>query len=263
MRISKYVWLAVACVTVMATSCTTQRRLTYFRDIDAASADEINKQFQQIHESKIVTGDMLTIFVSSPDMTASMPFNLPTVVFDRAGSGQMSTQQTYQSYMVDINGDVEFPVLGKIHLAGMTKSQAHDFLVEKLQPYLKECIVTINYVNYKVSVMGEVSRPGQYTISNERVSIQDALSLAGDLTPYGKRDNVLVIREENGKLQFHRLNLNDDELFKSPYYFLQQNDIVYVSPNKVRAIASSNIGTYLSIISTLVTVTTLVITLSK
>ena len=260
----KFTWLTAMLVATVLMGCTSQKRLTYFRDVDEQSAELINKEFKTIHETRIVTGDMLNIFVTSSDMSAAAPFDLPAVGFYRPGVENSATgTQSYQPYMVDINGNINMPILGLIHIAGLTKSQAHDLIVEKLKPYLKEFVVTINYVNYKVSVLGEVKSPGQYTIYNERVSIPDALSLAGDLTPYGRRNDVLIIRETNGQLEFHRVNLNDDQIFRSPYYFLQQNDIVYVSPNKVRAVTSSNISIYLSIISTLVTLTTLIVSFTK
>ena len=168
-----------------------------------------------------------------------------------------------QSYLVDINGNITFPVLGDIKLAGKTKSEAINYLKERLEPFLKDPIITIKFLNYKITVIGEVARPGQYTINNERVTVLDALGLAGDMTPYGKRNTVLITRENNGKLEFARLNLNSDELFTSPYYFLQQNDVVYVEPNSVRAIASQNISLYLSMITTLGSLATVILTIFR
>jgi polysaccharide export outer membrane protein len=147
----------------------------------------------------------------------------------------------------------------------LTKSQAIKRIKEELSPYLKNAIVTIQFLNYKITVLGEVARPGQYSINNERVTVLDALGLAGDMTIFGKRENVLITRENNGKLEFVRLNLNSDEVFRSPYYFLQQNDVVYVEPNKVKAISSENVNTglYLSTISTLASALTVIFTVTR
>ena len=236
-------------------SCTSQRRVAYFRGVDAASADSINAHFNNIHEARICVGDMLSIIVSGLDPTAVAPFNLPVVGYEKPGSDQLYSSPTLQAYLVDVEGNIDFPVAGKIHLAGLTKSQAIERIHESLSPYLKDIIVTIKFLNYKVSVIGEVQRPGQYSISNERV-----------MSIYGKRNNVLVIRENDGKMEFARLDLNTDEVFTSPYYFLQQNDVLYVEPNNVKAISGLNISLYLSAATTLasvVSVTIAAITASK
>lgn len=247
-------------------SCTSQRRVAYFRGVDAASADSINAHFNNIHEARICVGDMLSIIVSGLDPTAVAPFNLPVVGYEKPGSDQLYSSPTLQAYLVDVEGNIDFPVAGKIHLAGLTKSQAIERIHESLSPYLKDIIVTIKFLNYKVSVIGEVQRPGQYSISNERVTVLDALAMAGDMSIYGKRNNVLVIRENDGKMEFARLDLNTDEVFTSPYYFLQQNDVLYVEPNNVKAISGLNISLYLSAATTLasvVSVTIAAITASK
>lgn len=240
-------------------SCTSQRRVAYFRGVDAASADSINAHFNNIHEARICVGDMLSIIVSGLDPTAVAPFNLPVVGYERPGSDQLYSSPTLQAYLVDVEGNIDFPVAGKIHLAGLTKSQAIERIHESLSPYLKDIIVTIKFLNYKVSVIGEVQRPGQYSISNERVTVLDALAMAGDMSIYGKRNNVLVIRENDGKMEFARLDLNTDEVFTSPYYFLQQNDVLYVEPNNVKAISGLNISLYLSAITTLASVVSVTI----
>ena len=239
--------------------CTSQRRVAYFRGVDAASADSINAHFNDIHEARICVGDMLSIIVSGLDPAAVAPFNLPVVGYERPGSDQLYSSPTLQAYLVDVEGNIDFPIAGKIHLAGLTKSQAIQRIHEALSPYLKDIIVTIKFLNYKVSVIGEVQRPGQYSISNERVTVLDALALAGDMSIYGKRNNVLVIRENDGEMEFARLDLNTDEVFTSPYYFLQQNDVLYVEPNNVKAISGLNISLYLSAATTLASVVSVTI----
>jgi len=244
-------------------SCTSQKKVAYFHDLDASSAESINKVVNEIHEAKICIGDMLSIIISGLEPIAVAPFNLPVVTYESPGSDRLYSTPTLQSYLVDINGNINFPVVGEIKLAGFTKSQAIEKIQEVLEPHLKDMIVTIKFLNYKVDVMGEVLRPGEYTINNERVTILNALAMAGDMTIYGKRDNVLIIRENNGKFEYARLNLNSDEIFRSPYYYLQQNDVVYVETNNVKAISGLNIPLYLSAITTLASVVSVFFAITK
>ena len=234
-----FVLLSVSVLAI--TSCSTQKRLSYFNSIGDTN-DSVSVYNYHIHEARIVAGDMLIITVSGLDPLAVAPFNQPVVSYSAPGSDQLYNTPSLQSYLVDVNGNISFPVLGEIKLSGLTKSEAISLIKEKLAQYLKDPIVTIKFLNYKITVLGEVARPGQYTINNERVTILDALGMAGDMTPYA------------------RLNLNSDDVFSSPYYFLQQNDVVYVEPNNVRAIASQNLSLYLSMITTLASLATVLVT---
>ena len=251
--------LCFALVAALMCGCTAQKKLTYFRGLQSSDAESINKEFVSAKESIIAPGDMLTIIVSGIDPEAVAPFNLPIVTYSNPNSSQLATTPNLQSYLVDPQGDILFPVLGKIHLGGMNKSQAILALTEKLKPYLADPVITINFLNYKISILGEVNRPGQYAINNERVTILDALALAGDMTPYGKRNTVLIARETNGQMEFQRLDLNSTDIFTSPYYYLQQNDVVYVEPNKVRAVSSQNISLYLGMVTTLASLATVIV----
>ena len=241
-------------------SCVTQKQMTYFRGVDSVTADSVNKVFESQIDPVIKAGDALSITVSALDMEAVVPYNLPTVVFAAPGSEQLTTTQSLQYYLVDTEGKIEFPVLGDIYVLGMKTTEVADMLEEKLGAQVKDPMVLVRLINAKVTVMGEVNRPGQYTMPNGRMTLLDALGAAGDLSIYGQRDNVLITRETNGKLEFHRLNLNTDELFTSPYYYLQQNDVIYVSPNKVRAINSTNVSLWLSMVSTLASTATVIVT---
>lgn len=243
--------------------CSSQKKIAYFYGLDSQSADSINQAFNKAHEALIGSGDLLSISVTGLDPLAVAPFNLPLVSYATPGSDKLYSQPQMQGYLVDINGNVNFPVLGILKLSGLTKSQAINFLNDKLSPYLKNPIVTIQFMNYKITVLGEVLRPGQYSISNERVTVLDALGLAGDMTIYGRRNNVLITRETNGKLEFVRLNLNNEEIFKSPYYYLQQNDVIYIEPNAVKSIASQNISLYISSISALATTFSIIYSITK
>ena len=241
-------------------SCVTQKQLTYFREVDSNTADSVNKVFESQIDPVIKAGDALTITVSALDQEAVVPYNLPTVVFSAPGTEQLATTQSLQYYIVDAEGKIEFPVLGTLNVLGMKTTEVAIMIEDKLSTQVKDPMVLVRLINAKVTVMGEVNKPGQYTMPNGRMTLLDALGAAGDLSPYGQRDNVLITRETNGKLEFHRLNLNSDELFTSPYYYLQQNDVIYVSPNKVRAINSTNINLWLSVLSTVASATTVVVT---
>ena len=248
---------------ILLLSCTSQRKVAYFKNMDAASTEAINKAFNDIHQAKIVAGDILSIVISGLDPLTVIPFNLPLAAYTSPGSSQAQAVPTLQPYFVDINGNINFPVVGEIHLAGLTKTQAIERIEQKLEPFLKDIIVTIQFLHYQVSVLGEVARPGTFIIRNERVTVLEALAMAGDMTIFGKRGNVMIIRENQGKLEFARLNLNSDEIFSSPYYFLQQNDVIYVEPNNVRAISGLNIPLYLSAITTLASVVSVIYVVTR
>ena len=240
--------------------CVTQKQMTYFREVDSSTADSVNKVFESQIDPIIKAGDALAITVSALDMEAVVPYNLPTVVFSNPGTDQLATTPSQQYYLVDAAGKIEFPVLGSVSVLGLKTTEVADVLEEKLSKQVKDPMVLVRLINAKVTVMGEVNRPGQYTMPNGRMTLLDALGAAGDLSIYGQRDNILITRETNGKLEFQRLNLNSDELFTSPYYYLQQNDVIYVSPNKVRAINSTNVSLWLSMVSTLASTATVIVT---
>lgn len=248
---------------ILTVSCSSQKKIAYFKGLNTESVESINAQFQTNHEARICNGDMLSITVSGLDPLAVAPFNLPLVSYATPGSDQLYSAPTLQSYLVDVNGEITFPVVGKIKIVDLTKSEAIALLNDKLKPYLKEPIITIQFMNYRITVLGEVLRPGQYVINNERVTILDALGMAGDMTIYGVRTNLLVIRENNGKIEVHRVDMNSNDVLKSPYYFLQQNDVIYVEPNSVKSIASQNFSLYLSSLSTVATVTAVIYSITN
>lgn len=225
--------------------------------------DSINAHFESQTELTIRPGDALTIFVSALDQEAVVPFILPTVTYATPGSANVQTTPMLQYYIVDEAGDITFPVLGKLHVAGLKRPEAEELIKSRLAQQVVNPMVQVNFLGAKVTVMGEVNRPGQVTISHGRLTILDALASAGDLTPYGRRDNVLVTREVDGKLQVARVNLRNADIYTSPYYYLQQNDVIYVSPNKVRAVNSANTGLWLSLISTALSAATVIVTVLK
>lgn len=231
MKIKK-VTAAIILISLLS-SCKTSNQITYFQDIDKNSSKPLIEQDFN-YEVKICPDDQLSIFVSSIDPSSVAVFNLPLVSYLNPGETNVVTTPTIQTYLVDTNGYINFPVLGKIKVVGKTRSELADNLKEKISIYAKSPLITIKIQNFKVAVLGEVNNPGTKVITNERISILDAIGMAGDLTIFGERKNILLIRDNNGKKEYHRLDLTSSEILFSPYYYLQQNDIVYVEPNKAR-----------------------------
>lgn len=215
-------------------SCSQQKNIAYYQNIDQLS--ELNGS---VFEPSIQPDDLLLIIVSAPDAEAAAPFNL-TTEFTPTVLGQASMgQRQQQMYLVDKKGMIDFPVLGQIKLGGLTKVEVVAQLKGKLEQYIKNPIVNIRIMNYKVTVQGEVTKPGSYPISSERVTVTEALSMAGDLTIYGKRNNIVVVREVDGKKNIGRIDITKADFINSPYYYLSQNDLVYVEPNKARSSSST------------------------
>ena len=252
-----------ALVAICASSCVTQKKMTYLREVTAQSADSINSHFTPKSEITIKPGDVLTIFVSALDQEAVAPYNLYMVNFNDPNSLQARTTPTILTYRVDESGDIEMPVLGKLHIEGMIRQEVEEMIKGLLEKQVVKPMVQVNLTSPKVSVLGEVAKPGVVSITNGRLTLLEALAAVGDMTPYGRRDNVLVSREVDGKMEFTRIDMTKDELYASPYYYLQQNDVVYVSPNKVRTISSSNVGLWLSTVSTLASAATVIVTVLR
>lgn len=255
--------LALGMVAVLAAGCVTQKRMTYMRDADAAKAEALNAAFTSKSHTVIRNGDALTIFVSALDQEAVTPYNLPTAIYATPGSRTVQTTPMLQYYTVDEKGDVTMPVLGAIHVAGLTRVEAQEAIRALLETQVVNPSVQVNLINAKVSVLGEVNRPGYVAMTGDRLTLLEALAAAGDLTPYGKRDDVLVTREVDGKIEMTRVDLRSADLYNSPFFYLQQNDVVYVSPNKVRVISSTNAGLWVSIVGTLASTAAVVVTVLK
>ena len=212
------------CVVVLCTSCASSKKVVYLQDVVPLKQQDI----EQKYEVYIHNDDLLAIMVNSKNPELALPFNMPMVSY-QLGS-QTAPQQRVLGYLVDTNGDIDFPILGKLHVAGLTRLQLTDMIKQRLidEDLIKDPIVTVQFLNYKVSVMGEVNRPGSFNISGDRITLLEALSMAGDLTIYGRRDRVAVIREKDGKRTILMHDLRSSDIFNSPCYYLQQNDIVYV-----------------------------------
>ena len=252
------------CVVVLYTSCASSKKVVYLQDVVPLKQQDI----EQKYEVYIHNDDLLAIMVNSKNPELALPFNMPMVSY-QLGS-QTAPQQRVLGYLVDTNGDIDFPILGKLHVAGLTRLQLTDMIKQRLidEDLIKDPIVTVQFLNYKVSVMGEVNRPGSFNISGDRITLLEALSMAGDLTIYGRRDRVAVIREKDGKRTILMHDLRSSDIFNSPCYYLQQNDIVYVEPNKAKAGQSEinqnkSVGVWLSAASILVSIASLIVTLTK
>ncbi len=259
----KTLLISITISALFFTGCISQKKIAYFKNIDATSAEEINQEFQKQREPIIGAGDILLITVTGLDPLAVAPFNLPLVMYATPGSNQIYASPTLQTYTVEADGTINFPVVGNLKISGLKKTEAVELIKGKLLPYLKDPIIKIDFMNFQITVLGEVNRPGRYSVTDEKISLLDALGMAGDITIYGRRENVLITRENNGKLEFKRINLNSDEIFKSPYYFLKQNDIVYIEPSSVKTTASQNIPLYLSTLSTIAAISTSVMFILK
>jgi len=213
-------------------SCGSRRNVIYFQG--SQSQHDFSKELSE-HEVRIVNNDNLLILVSSKNPQAAEMFNV--IRFDRAMQPQILQ---WQGYLVDQNGNINFPLIGEIHLSGLTKAEAIALLQEKILTYINDPVVNIRFMNYKVSVIGEVNKPGNYTVDDEKITIVQSLALAGDMTIYGNRRNIIVSREIDGRQKFFKVDITTPDIFNSPVYYLQQNDIVYVEPNKARVRSSTN-----------------------
>ena len=243
MKIIKYLVLIISMQAIL--SCVPSKEIAYFQEIDDAMMNDALINL----ETKIKVDDLLTINVAALDPEASIPFNLMESPI--GGMGRPL------SYLVDADGELNFPVLGKIKVAGLTTKELTDTLGEKLSKFIINPVVNIRLINFRVTVLGEVKAPGMYTIPNERISILEAIGMAGDLTIQGKRSSVLLIREQEGKRVKIPINLTSEHLLNSPYYYLAQNDVIYIEPNKAKRNSSAvgaNTGVILSSISTLISI---------
>lgn len=232
-------------------SCVAKKEMLYLQDVEGITAlDAIVKV-----EPKIQQNDILDINVSAIDGEAAMPFNL------YEASNTISAPKPI-TYLVNSDGDINFPVLGKLKVEGYSTKEITNRLTEALAVYIKNPIVNIRLTNFKVTVLGEVQKPGTYPVPNERISILEAIGLAGDLTIQGKRKTVVLVREQNGKRTFVDIDLTNREIMNSPYFYLAQNDVLIVEPNKSKINSSAvgaNTGIILSSISFLISIVAIII----
>ena len=254
------------CVVVLCTSCASSKKVVYLQDVVPLKQQEI----EQKYEVYIHNDDLLAIMVNSKNPELADMFNLP-IMTHRVGQPMNSNynyNQQVSSYTVDSNGNIDFPILGELHVEGLKREKIASYIKNELvrKSQVKDAVVIVEFLNMGVSVMGEVNSPGRFSIDRDHLTLLDALSMAGDLTIYGKRENVLVVRQEEDGEAYYRVNLCDARsLHNSPVYYMKQNDMVYVEPNNVRARQSTVNGNnvrstsfWMSLASLLTTVSVLI-----
>ena len=243
----KFKVLGLVCVLIVSGSCVNTRKAVYFNDIQDIT---LNPPPISDLEPLIRPNDILSISVSSLNPEASQVFNAPNRPASDIYIGPSPTTTQSVGYLVDLDGNIQFPILGTIKAAGLTKKVFKDHLTKTLldKKLLVDPIVDVRYLNFRVSVLGEVARPTVVTVPSEKISLLEALALAGDLTIYARRDNVMIIREENGQRIIKRMDLNSTNLFTSPYYYLKPNDVIYVEPSKAKVATTNRANQWIPVV---------------
>ncbi len=244
-------------------SCASRKDVVYYQNIDDLGRQEKSNSY----EIKIQPDDLLSVIVSAEDPESALLFNLHTVSVASPGKQDIVRgQETIQSYLVDANGNIDFPVLGTLKVGGLTRTEVLKMFHDKIAAYIKNPVINLRIMNFKVSVQGEVTLPGTYPIVSERITLIEALAMAKDMTILGRRDNVLIIREVNGVKTYNRVDITKADFINSPFYYLSQNDVIYVEPNKNKingAAVGPNTGVLISITSLVITLITLIVTTTK
>lgn len=254
--------LILAAAILAFSACTTSKQILYFQDIQDRELGQLTKEY----EATIKKDDRLAILVSGADKSVTAPYNL-TISEIGPTSSSTEPERSTLSYLVDSEGNIEFPILGKIHVEGMTRNQLVEYLTQEIGKDVKDPIVYVSFKNYKITVMGEVKAPGTYTFDSEKVSILQALGRAGDLALTAKRDGIILLREIDGVQKHFTINLKNSDILESPYFYLQQNDVLYVPASSMRiasATAATNLwSAALSAVTTTVSVVSLAIVIKN
>jgi polysaccharide export outer membrane protein len=237
-------------------SCTPKKNILYYQNIDTMVSEKLNS-----YEIRIQPDDLLTINVSAEDPTITAPFNLNPVNVVGGGSQVSGNKSNVSNYLVDADGYIDFPELGKVKLSGMTRSEVLNFLKKRISAYIKNPIITVRIENFKVAVQGEVNGPGIFTVNSDRITLIEALTMAGDLKLTANRKNILVIREIDGAKSYFRVDVTQSDFINSPYYYMAQNDVIYVEP-KNRTL-SPDVTLVTTISSLLLTFVSFVLVLTK
>lgn len=249
--------LMAAIAALVSGSCTSYKDIVYFQDIDNANLNPLNSEYEAV----IKKDDRLTIVVSGPDKIVTAPYNLTLSELSGTSGYSSNPEQATLSYLVDVNGNIEFPILGKIHVEGMTRSQLTDYLTAEIGKDVQNPIVHVSFKNYKITVLGEVRNPGTFTFDSEKINILQALGQAGDLSLTAERDGILLLREVDGVQTHNRIDLRDSHLLDSPYFYLQQNDVIVVPPSPTRVKTATTATGIWSIILSSITTSIAVISL--
>ena len=221
-------------ISILFFSCASKKNVLYLQDADSHSSANNNVNY----EPKLQNDDLLSIIISAEQPELTIPFNMPQI----QGNYQVNDNQDgIKTYLIDSYGNIQFPIIGKIKLAGLTRAEAVKSLENRVKEYITNPTVNVRILNFKFSVLGEVNKPNTFKIASERVTLLEAISQAGDLTIYGKRNNILLVREIDGKKSYNRIDITKADFIDSPYYYLSQNDLIVVEPNKTK-VNSSVIG---------------------
>ncbi len=252
---TKHIFVIVFLI-VLVTSCVTKKQILYIQDVES-----IDQSVTALQNNPVIgPNDILQIQVSTYDMEASAPFNLLAPTQNIQTEGYTPGRQA-QGYLVSNDGTIEYPVLGTLQVGGMTRAELLEDLKTRISAYVKDPIINIRITNFKVTVLGEVTRPGAYFVNDERITLLEALGNAGDMTIFGKRDDILILREQNGIKTYAKVDITKSDFLNSPYYYLQQNDVVYVGQNNAQvnsAAYNRNTSVYISIASVLVSLIVLI-----
>jgi polysaccharide biosynthesis/export protein len=235
---------------ILISSCSTKRNLVYFSDLPKTT--DFSTAIKNYTAPKIQADDILSISVSSLNAESNVLFN--NVLLPANNNSNVIAEKIDDGYLVDKNGAINFPVIGKIPLAGLTKEQATEKMTDLIKEHVKNPIVNIRYLNFKVTVIGEVTKPATFIVDTDKINVLEALGLAGDMTAFGRRENVLIIREKDGVRTTARIDLNKKDVLTSPFFYLQQNDVVYVEPENKTKVAQTDpknyyIGLWAAVIS--------------
>lgn len=254
------IYLTILALLALLSSCGTHSRMVYFQNDQQDSLEVQNSQFTPTFKPD----DFLSVIITANDIESVVPFNYPNVgITQSVNQGYSQGNPAKLGYLVDPEGMVNLPILGKVKLGGLSRTEATDLLEEMLSSYLKNPVVNIQIQNFKITILGDVSRPGTFSIPNERITILEALGLSGDLGITGVRNNILVIREVDGYKKQYRIDLTTDEVLTSPVYYLEQNDVVYVEPNNAKRSQGtfwrSSGGIIISLTSLVITTITLIV----
>jgi polysaccharide biosynthesis/export protein len=248
----KKLFTSLLLIALVFTSCVPKKDIIYLQGTQNSQNSAAN------YEPLIQKDDILYINISSLKPEAAAPFNLDAQSKDITVTSGFTTQK--QTYLVDNNGNIEFPVLGTISAAGYSVNEFRSYLKGKLNDYVTDAVINVRIINFKVTVTGEVGKPGVVSTNSQRLTLFDALAMSGDLTLYGKRDNILIVRDFQGVKSYNRVDITKADFVNSPFYYLDQNDLIYVEPRKAKIDSTaigSNIPAIISIVGFLLTTTLL------
>ncbi len=259
-----FFYCLVLSILIQSTSCTGPRRMVYVHNLQDTTAGSLSRAIN-VFESPIQKNDQLWITVGGTNTEDLIPLNSGSGIIQGNNLNPVTgnSQAPVLGYLVEADGTIKLPYLDKVKAEGMTRLELEKLLTEKFKDYTKNPVVNVRFLNYRITVMGEVAHPGSFTIPSERLTVLEALGLAGDLTLLGKRQNVLVVREVNGVRSFGRLNLLSKDIFNSPYYYLKTNDVIYVEPAPAGFIARERLPQYIAITAGAVSLLLTIINLTK